>query len=137
MPNGIFLLCYVLYLFIKFARNDYKSVKAKAEQKKIVPYFLTDLQGEQKDRDTLIASKARGKQVQYIVNDIKIPCSFERYYFDRLHMPFPIISIDATVINRYYEFRLYGDKLDTQTKIDVEAAKIFFFDRIHYMHSLN
>ena len=77
------------------------------------------------------------KQLEYIVNDRKIPCTFERYYFDRLHMPTPAPQIDMAVINRYYSLRLIGDKLDRQALNDVEAAQKFFNDRIGYLSCLN
>lgn len=77
------------------------------------------------------------KRLEYLVNNKKIPCAFERYYYVILGMPLPVIRIDRDVVERHYEYKANDTGISTATRQDIEAANIFFNDRINYVSHLN
>lgn len=81
--------------------------------------------------------KAEKKRLEYIVNNNKIPCTFDRYYYVKLGLPLPIIKIDRDVVERQYERKVQEAEVGTVQHKEVEAANGFFSDRLNYLSHLN
>ena len=90
---------------------------------------------ESRKKDKVKAVQQR--PIEYMVNDKKIPCAFDRFYFERLHIPYPDKPIEFTTIARHHAMRVAGDKLDADILCEVDAAALFFRDRFNYMSYLN
>lgn len=133
MSSGI-VVFYILYILIKFARNDYKSVKANSLLKKPVKYNVN------------------GKSIQYQ--------GHLSYYWQLLNIPQKIEYIDDQFVDDCYRLSIESDKtidpatilfvtntqllnqvqdkiIDPATVAYKQAARLYLLDRIHYMHSLN
>ncbi len=81
--------------------------------------------------------KAEQKRLEYIVNNNKIPCTFERYYYIKLGLPLPILKIDLDVVERQYERKVQDAEIGTVQYQEVEAANKYFIDRLNYLSHLN
>ena len=112
MSSVAFLLFYVLYIFIKIACNDNKSVKANSAEK---------------------------KPIEYLVNGRTIkPNWYLGYYHQVLNIPKQTPYFNDRVIEDCYWLSLSPDKDITPAIVaDKKAARQYLLDRIHYMHSLN
>ena len=120
--SDIVAIIFLIYAVIVIAGMDNKKLFSKKEWEKLLtwPEYNTEK-----------------KQLEYIVNERKIPCAFERYYYIKLNMPLPVLMIEPETIKRHYQHLIQDDSLDTKNLNDIEAANKFFNDRLAYLSYLN
>lgn len=123
MTSGIFLIIIAAYQIIRALTGENIAAGKQVYQQQLNPVSPGQLLPE--------------KRIEYIVNNKSIPCPFERYYYIKLKMPLPIISIEQEAIERHYQDRMQNKEQEASNINDIEAANKFFTDRINYFSHLN
>ena len=138
MYSGLLFVVVVVYYLVQGPKRHRKRELAeRAYRKQYRKKVLAERDYIIQLNPTPFTPLVREKRVEYIVNNRKIPCAFERYYYIKLNMPLPVMTIEPSTIERHYHQILLDNKLDVKALNDVEAAKNFFNDRMYYLSQLN
>ena len=83
------------------------------------------------------APESTAKTLQYIVNGKTIPCTFDQYYYVVLGMHLLNADIRRESVQLYYKCSISDATMNTGDIQDIEAANLFFSDRLDYLNHIN